>query len=569
MWKEYIGLEVSGSYDNVFHGIGQGQIFFSLPFGPRTVVKAKNRHCQTTCYAAEKLDMRMIQPVIRDEIIVLNKHRRHSVAINPSTNDPYVFWFVDNTSHSAGTFKSPFNTLLAAQNASGPGDIIYVFPGDSTSTGMSSGITLQNGQRLLGATTSHRLGTTAGTITISPQASGNLPLLTNSSGNVVTLANDNLVSGLYIQNLNGHGIYGNAVNNTAATRNFIQGSGASPYNGVEWDNVTGTASLSNNTIMNENYCVYINNTLPVSNATYSLKNNLLDNNGGASDYVMFVNYVEGSNNTFLFSGNNMIGSGEYGLGIGCSNTTPNVAHTFIVSNNQIDSPYYPVYIESNGTTFGFALIDNSFNVIEVPFSAFLDGASTMTTTISRNSFNSGGQQVYLDVFGTSTLTGSITNNTFTTTGTKAGLTLSASASGNFSSLEVSNNTFVGGTYGVSIANTATALPSSFNVKNNSFSVQSIDGIRAVNTGSSNLRLNISANTFQGFAGNAVNVSQTGTGTTCLSLNSNTTNLFPNSYLLQQTAGTFNFQTSTGNAGQLMETGTITPVTSCQKVTLVE
>src|ERR1700722_132057 len=181
-WKDYVGVQVIASADRVFHGIVQGEIILSLPFGPRSDLKEKNKNCRS----ARRLDRRMVQPVVRDEIIVLNKHRKHSTAINPATGDPYVFWFVDNTSHSDGTFESPFNTLMDSQSASGPNDIIYVFPGNATSTGMSDGIVLKNGQQLLGATTSHNLPTTVGEITITPQASSNfLPLIINGAGAVV------------------------------------------------------------------------------------------------------------------------------------------------------------------------------------------------------------------------------------------------------------------------------------------------------------------------------------------------------------------------------------------------
>ena len=71
------------------------------------------------------------------------------------------------------------------------------------------GITMQDGQQLLGATTLHKVATSAGNVTITPQASGNfLPLIANGSGVVVTLANNNVVSGFYIQNLNANGVYG-------------------------------------------------------------------------------------------------------------------------------------------------------------------------------------------------------------------------------------------------------------------------------------------------------------------------------------------------------------------------
>jgi hypothetical protein len=67
----------------------------------------------------------------------------------------------------------------------------------------------------------------------------------------VTLGNNNVVSGLYLQNFNGHGIFGSAVNNMLATQSFIQGN--INFNGVELDSVTGPVIFQNNMVMNEHY----------------------------------------------------------------------------------------------------------------------------------------------------------------------------------------------------------------------------------------------------------------------------------------------------------------------------
>jgi hypothetical protein len=615
MWKEYIGLQVSYSYDNVFRSIVQGEVTFSLPLGPRPKVKADRKNCKTTCLAAERLDRRMVQPVVRDEIIVLNDSRKNSVAINPLTGEPYVFFFVDNTSHSAGTFKSPFNTLADAQNASGLGDVIYIFPGDMTSTGMSSGITLQNGQQLLGATTSHKIATTAGTVTIKPQASGNfLPLLANTAGNVVTLANNNVVSGLFIQNLNGHGIFGSAINNVTATQNFIQSSTSVGYNGIELDNATGTTSLSNNTIMNQGICVNIDNSLPVSNATYVLMNNTINNND--SDYGVSVTYTEGSNNKFMFSGNQITGSDEYGVSITCSNTAPNIAHTFVItnntifvgeypvymglsgtacnctiggnsfvsgeygvyiqstdtapniahtfviSNNQMQVAEYPVYLELTDTLFNCAVSGNSMVSGEQGFEFDLYGASQVSLTIADNLITGLYSLGYLYINNTSTLSANITNNTFNAYGDDESVQAQLYDTSSCT-LNVSNNTFIGGYDGFYLVNASSGSPSSASLTNNSFSSSFEDGIIVYNSGSTNLGLEIVGNVFQGFGTNAVNVNQDNSAALCLELNDNSSNPFPNAYLLNQTMGIFNLQTPVGNVGQLTQTGTITPVSSCQ------
>ena len=76
---------------------------------------------------------------------------------------------MNNLSHSAGTFESPYPTLAEAQAASAPGDVIYVFPGDGTTNGMNSGIALQSNQSFWGSGVSHYLATNLGTINIPAQ----------------------------------------------------------------------------------------------------------------------------------------------------------------------------------------------------------------------------------------------------------------------------------------------------------------------------------------------------------------------------------------------------------------
>lgn len=157
----YFALQASYSYDSVFRNIVQGEISFMIPLGAKQKI---TKRPQTSCSHEKALRDRAYQSVDRQEIIVTKRKRHKSVAIDPATGLPWVFYFVDNTSHSLGTFESPFNTLLAAENASSPNDVIYVFPGDGTDNGQNVGITLKNGQSLLGAGMPYAFATTKGTI---------------------------------------------------------------------------------------------------------------------------------------------------------------------------------------------------------------------------------------------------------------------------------------------------------------------------------------------------------------------------------------------------------------------
>ena len=138
---------------------------------------------------------------------------KKTIAINPKTKQPYVVWFVNNTSPAPGlgTFESPFPTLVQAQNASAPNDIIYVYTGDGTDKGMNAGIALQQGQLLFGASIDQTIKTTVGHVTIPARSTG-LPTISNTNStfvstsfNVVLLQfDDNTVSGLnLVDNIGG------------------------------------------------------------------------------------------------------------------------------------------------------------------------------------------------------------------------------------------------------------------------------------------------------------------------------------------------------------------------------
>ncbi|MGH2612203.1 MAG: inverse autotransporter beta domain-containing protein, partial [Rhabdochlamydiaceae bacterium] len=180
-YSDYFSLEVSGSYDNVFHGIVQAEVGVHFCFGPRRK-KEKKPYLDS-----QPLRTRVLQPVSRDEIVVVNERNKENVAINPATGQPFYILFVDNTSHSLGTFSSPYPTLLQAQNASSPYDIIYVFPGDLTTKGMDQGFVMQDNQRILGAGIDHIFITTQGPVTAPAQSTG-YPLIMNRTTGAAPLA---------------------------------------------------------------------------------------------------------------------------------------------------------------------------------------------------------------------------------------------------------------------------------------------------------------------------------------------------------------------------------------------
>lgn len=204
IFKEWIHLELSNSYDATFKNKFQGELSFSFPLG------RKRRECQTDYEIDSPLRSRMVESVGRKEIIVVSDQNKHLVARDRS-GAPLFFVFVDNTSHSNGTYQSPYPTFALAEANSKPGDIIYVFPGNGTTEGMDSGISLKANQKFWGSGVSHLLQTSQGIISI-PAESSSSPTITNTNinteGNAITLATHNGISGFTIASAMNDAIYG-------------------------------------------------------------------------------------------------------------------------------------------------------------------------------------------------------------------------------------------------------------------------------------------------------------------------------------------------------------------------
>jgi parallel beta-helix repeat protein len=581
MWKAYIGAEVSYSYDHTFKNIVQGQVFLSLPLGPKGKVReSKGRSCMDNYLLCQ----RMIEPVGKSEIIPVTTKKNKNLAINPATGQPYTVYFVNNLSHSAGTYESPFSTLAAAESASQANDLIYVYPGDLTSMGLSSGVTLKNGQQLLGATINQALITTAGQITLPAQASGNNPpLLSNGVGAVVTLGNNNVVSGFYIQNTAGAGILASGSSNATLIQNYVQGN-STTYNGIELDNVTGTVSVSSNTIMYQAACVNIDNTSSISNASYLFTNNTLHSEDG--NYGFNIAYTEGSNNYFLSSNNNLYACDLAGINISCSNTAINTPHVFDITNcnlgtdneyavkltlnndsiaqlnvqNSKMNSYYGVYtITNNQSQLTANITNNSFNVYEYAFEPETHNTSFTNAIFTNNSINCYEYPIYINSLDSSTIAVNISNNTMSSYEYFIYTDLAGSA--NLTG-KISNNTLNSIYYGI-YTNMANSSHFAADINNNVMS-SGYDHIFITQQDSSSYSGNIIGNTFVGQDDDDTILWEPNTSGIVSSTISN--NLFTGNYdaldLINSGAGTTTFeilnntvQNSTGAGIYLTNSGT--------------
>lgn len=193
LWN-YVRLEANASYDRVFKWIGQGQVGLSIPFGGSGCVQCSCNPC-----TEHVIRNRLAQRVDRFEIIALERSRPLRAAIDPITGNPYVFWFVDgNDPNGNGTFESPFNNLISAENASSANDVIYVFPKNDGAY-VNQGITLKDNQKFFGSGIAQSLLTTQGRIRI-PRMSLTTPVLENipfaPGTGLITCGNNNEISGL-------------------------------------------------------------------------------------------------------------------------------------------------------------------------------------------------------------------------------------------------------------------------------------------------------------------------------------------------------------------------------------
>lgn len=585
-------FEFSDSYDRTYHNIFQGLISYSIPLSLQEESKVFQVPCNLEGYFYEKL----FKPVAREEIIAVANVTHLEKAINPETQEPYRVWFVNNTSHSLGTFESPFPTLAQAQSASAPGDVIYVYEGDSTTTGMDSGIVLQNNQFLLGASFAQPLPVNDGYFTI-PAQSSLPPVITNNSGDVVSIANNNTVNGFYILNQHGHGISqansGITVSNLYAQNNFFQGNGT--YNAFELQNIGGLVQILNNKSTVQALGVHISNT-NIQNGFYNIANNSYGQNAIA------FQLSDCQNNTFIVNGNTPhLGMTSSPLvTILTSNSTAETPNSFFIQNNFSSADANPSvsYSGSNWSSSNLILYNNNFiagdtNCIQLT----LANQSLLYFNIANNSINGLSEGITVTAADNTILKGAIQNNTISSYyPLNASFTLSGNALFDCSiknnrftlngispatpemqnmqvlcsnlaeaKLNIENNAFIGGNLTITTANNSLATAS---IQNNSFSQLGKYGIALTTNDSSKGIWNLEDNNIEQFSISAANIVSNSSSFTCLHFNNNTATPVETSPTQgafefdRNGSSVFNLSPMSGNVGIFTGNATTPNVTTC-------
>lgn len=582
-WKEYIALEGTVSYDRVFRDIYQGQITFSLPLGKTKGVP--KRSCSSCC-SSLALDRRMTQPVVRDEILVLTRKKYKTLAVNPATGLPFNVLFVNNLSHSLGTFESPYSTLASAQNASNANDIIYVMPGDGTSRNMDTGITLKNGQQLLSTSSAQTLNTSIGYLTIPAQTTTLTPTISNA-GTVITAANNNTISGLCLE-VGTIGISASNVSGLIVKGNTIQTSST----GISLTNVGGQTLISDNFINTGDTGLQVTNT--TVNHGYVLVNNnaLFTNNNNSNAIAMSLTNCTDISTDIL---NNSLFSQDAPLNITATNATvPSTGNSFFMLRNTLSSQQnasYAITLSQNALTF-LTLVENTSSNVANGMDLSLNNASQTTLSLYGNKIDHNGAALAIIASNSSSLAADIQNNnlaggsssstffallgdTSSTAFFVDGNTIEGSltqqaiqiSSNNTShtAWTVSNNHILARTDGL-LLDGANSAVSALSFANNL--VTGAHGVALKLSGSDPFQSawDVQNNVFNANA-QAANITSPGVGgTLCLVFQHNkatpvAVGATP-AYQLTQSGGTFKLVPLTDNVGVLTQTGTFTPVSSC-------
>ncbi len=199
-----------------------------------------------------------LEPTMRNDHIV-RYQQDLQLAIDPDTGRPYNVYHVDNTADPGfanGMAETPFTSLLDAEMAASTDDIIFVNEGDGTTRNMDAGITLKDGQLLLGDGVRQVIPLAGGTnFVLCNDQDGNVPRITNRfGGNAVTMASRNTVRGFIIDGSQGgmlNGIGGAGAVGNPLTDGIIEDvtiTGAPILNGIFLDQIAGDWRFARNDI---------------------------------------------------------------------------------------------------------------------------------------------------------------------------------------------------------------------------------------------------------------------------------------------------------------------------------
>ena len=225
-----------------------------------------------------------------------------------SSDDDDGMWYVQGQAVSDpdedGSKEHPFDSLADVEAASAPGDQIVVLVNQDGIV-LDGGITLKDGQRLIGETADGDDDSDSD----DDETASVLPQITNSSGDGVTLADDNEVSNLHILDTDRSGIIGIDVSGATIRSNLITGFNISQhqtpdvrdntYAGIFFlTSASGTNDISDNVIKEANSSAITFAATGTSVSDVNIEGNLISHIGRYLDKAKPV-YVRASDDSFV------------------------------------------------------------------------------------------------------------------------------------------------------------------------------------------------------------------------------------------------------------------------------
>ncbi|MBE7380616.1 MAG: right-handed parallel beta-helix repeat-containing protein [Leptolyngbya sp. SIO1E4] len=245
------------------------------------------------------------------------------VAINPETNQAFVFQHVDPTTGAAtgvGTFEAPLDTIANATNIANADNIIYVQAGDA-----GGAFTLPDGVDVRSVGPTQLLNTQFGEVILPGSGSGSLPTVSGTA----TIGNNTLVSGLAIDPAGADGIVANGEG-IAIEDNTITNANV----GINLPDINGAVTVVRNQISNTTgEGIFLNGMNGTDNATVTVANNTLNTIGAAG---IEFGLIEGDATANITVANNQITDAQLDS-IFFDDIEANAVATITISDNVIDA----------------------------------------------------------------------------------------------------------------------------------------------------------------------------------------------------------------------------------------
>ena len=271
------------------------------------------------------------EPIARTNTVLVEERTDVSIleasiiAINPDTNQAFVFHHVDPTTGLAaatGTFEAPLDTIanattIATANAD---NIIYVQAGDA-----GGAFTLPDGVQVRSVGPTQLLTTQLGEVILPGSGSGDLPTVSDTA----TIGNNTLVSGLAIDPAGADGIVANGEgivieDNTITNANV----------GINLPDIDGTVAIVGNQISNTtDDGIFFGVLNGMDDTTVDVADNTFDTIG--ADGIEFEGIFEDATANITVANNQITDTQEDGIFV--DDIEGNAVATITVADNTLDT----------------------------------------------------------------------------------------------------------------------------------------------------------------------------------------------------------------------------------------